>query len=44
MRAMMFNRLQFDGPMLEAMRNMGPFESFLRLVGKVPGAAACPAR
>jgi putative sterol carrier protein len=44
MRAMMFNRLQFDGPMLEAMRNMGPFESFLLLVGKVPGAAACPAR
>jgi putative sterol carrier protein len=43
MRAMMFNRLQFDGPMLEAMRNMGPFESFLRLIGKVPGAAACPA-
>ena len=44
MRAMMFNRLQFDGPMLEAMSNMGPFESFLRLVGKVPGGGACPAR
>lgn len=44
MRAMMFNRLQFDGPMLEAMGNMGPFESFLRLVGSVPGGAACPAR
>lgn len=44
MRAMMFNRLQFDGPMLEAMRNMGPFESFLLLVGKVPGGVACPAR
>jgi putative sterol carrier protein len=43
MRAMMFNRLLFDGPMLEAMRNMGPFESFLLLVGKVPGTAACPA-
>jgi putative sterol carrier protein len=43
MRAMMFSRLQFEGPMLEAMRNMGPFESFLLLVGKVPGAAACPA-
>lgn len=45
MRAMMFDRLQFDGPMLEAMRNMGPFESFLLLIGKVPGAtAACPTR
>jgi putative sterol carrier protein len=43
MRAMFFQRLQFDGPMGEAMRNMGPFESFLLLVGKVPGdTAACP--
>ncbi len=42
MRAMMFGRLLFDGPSFEAMRNMGPFESFLLLVGKVPGGAACP--
>ncbi|MBL0144018.1 MAG: SCP2 sterol-binding domain-containing protein [Betaproteobacteria bacterium] len=43
MRAMMFGRLSFDGPMGEAMGNMGPFESFLLLVGKVPGdTAACP--
>ncbi|HEX4942888.1 MAG TPA: SCP2 sterol-binding domain-containing protein [Usitatibacteraceae bacterium] len=43
MRAMMFGRLGFDGPMGEAMGNMGPFESFLLLVGKVPGdTAACP--
>ena len=42
MRAMMFGRLSFDGPMGEAMGNMGPFESFLLLVGKVPGGAACP--
>jgi len=42
MRAMLFGRLQFDGPSFEAMGNMGPFESFLLLVGKVPGAAACP--
>ena len=43
MRAMMFGRLHFDGPMLEAMGNMGPFESFLLLVGKVPSATdACP--
>lgn len=36
MRAMMFGRLSFDGPMGEAMSNMGPFEAFLTLVGKVP--------
>jgi putative sterol carrier protein len=44
MRAMMFNRLQFEGPMLEAMGNMGPFEKFLLLVGKVAGGGGCPAR
>ena len=33
------------GPMMEAMGNMGPFQSFLLLVGKVPAdTAACPAR
>ena len=43
MRAMMFGRLSFDGPMWEAMGNMGPFEGFLQLVGKVPGdTGACP--
>jgi putative sterol carrier protein len=43
MRAMMFGRLSFEGPMVEAMGNMGPFESFLLLVGKVPGeAGSCP--
>jgi putative sterol carrier protein len=43
MRAMMFGRLGFDGPMGEAMGNMGPFEGFLLLVGKVPGdTSACP--
>ncbi len=43
MRAMMFGRLSFDGPMGEAMGNMGPFASFLLLVGKVPGdAGSCP--
>jgi putative sterol carrier protein len=45
MRAMMFGRLRFDGPYGEAMSNMGPFESFLLLVGKVPGdTASCPAK
>jgi putative sterol carrier protein len=43
MRAMMFGRLHFSGPMLEAMGNMGPFESFLLLIGKVPAdLASCP--
>ena len=43
MRAMMFGNLKFDGPMLEAMGNMGPFENFLLLTGKVPGdKATCP--
>ncbi len=43
MRAMMFGRLEFVGPKMEAMGNMGPFENFLLLVGKVPGdTKACP--
>lgn len=44
MKAMMFGRLNFKGPQLEAMGNMGPFANFLLLVGKVPGDwSACPA-
>ena len=43
MKAMMFGRLKFEGPKMEAMGVMGPFTSFLRLVGKVPSdAASCP--
>ena len=43
MRAMMFGRLAFVGPKLEAMGNMGPFENFLLLVGKVKSSSAsCP--
>ena len=43
MRAMMFGRLRFECPKLEAMGNMTPFANFLLLVGKVPGdAGACP--
>jgi putative sterol carrier protein len=43
MRAMMFGHLNFAGPKMEAMGNMGPFGSFLLLVGKVPGDwATCP--
>jgi putative sterol carrier protein len=45
MRAMMFGRLGFEGPKMEAMGNMGPFENFLLLVGKVPSdVAACPGK
>jgi putative sterol carrier protein len=45
MWAMVLGRLSFDGPMMEAMGNMGPFGSFLLLVGKVPGdVSACPAK
>ena len=45
MAAMMFGRLGFDGPMMEAMGNMGPFENFLLLVGKVPSeTGSCPAK
>lgn len=45
MYAMTFNRLGFEGPMFEAMGNMGPFSSFLLLVGKVPSdTASCPAK
>jgi putative sterol carrier protein len=43
MRAMMFGSLNFAGPKMEAMSNMGPFGGFLLLVGKVPGDwSACP--
>ncbi|TXH03082.1 MAG: sterol-binding protein [Nevskiaceae bacterium] len=44
MKAMALGRLQFSGPMWEAMNNMAPFENFLLLVGKVPAdTSACPA-
>jgi putative sterol carrier protein len=43
MKGMMFGRLKFSGPKMEAMGVMGPFESFLLLTGKVPGdVATCP--
>jgi putative sterol carrier protein len=44
MKGMMSARLKFDGPMFEAMNNMGPFQRFLLLAGKVPGdTGQCPA-
>jgi putative sterol carrier protein len=43
MKAMMFGRLLFDGPMFEAMGNMGPFEQFLLLPGKIAAdTTSCP--
>lgn len=42
MKAMMFGRLKFVGPKVEAMSVMGPFEAFLRLPGKIPADQACP--
>ena len=43
MRAMLFGRLKFEGPKMEAMANMDPFASFLLLVGKVPSdTGSCP--
>ncbi len=42
-KAMMFGRLKFEGPKMEAMGNMGPFGAFLRIVGKVPSdSSKCP--
>jgi putative sterol carrier protein len=43
MRAMMFGRLKFAGPKLEAMGNMGPFGAFLKMTGEVPAdPGLCP--
>lgn len=43
MKAMMFGRLKFEGPKMEAMGNMAPFGNFLLLVGKVESdATQCP--
>ena len=43
MKAMMFGRLKFTGPKMEAMSVMGPFEQYLLLTGTVAGdKSACP--
>lgn len=43
MKAMMFSRLKFKGPMWEAMKNMGPFGAFLQLVAAVDAyTESCP--
>ena len=43
MRAMLFGRLNFNGPTGEAMGHMGPFGEFLLLAGKVESeTSACP--
>lgn len=44
MKGMMTGRLKFKGPKWEAMKNMGPFTSFLQLTGEVPSdSSICPA-
>ncbi|CAA6828420.1 MAG: Putative sterol carrier protein [uncultured Thiotrichaceae bacterium] len=44
MGAMMSSKLKFQGPKLEAMKVMDPFETFLKIAGTVPGdVASCPA-
>ena len=40
MKAMSFIYLKFAGPKWEVMKNMGPFSSFLLLVGVVPSDTA----
>ncbi len=43
MKAMMFGRLKFKGPKIEAMGNMGPFKNFLLLFGHFPSdPTICP--
>lgn len=43
MKAMMFGRLNFKGPKMEAMGNMGPFGNFLKLTGKIASdRSKCP--
>jgi len=44
MGAMASGKLQFSGPKMEAMSVMGPFESFLKLTGKVASTKSknCP--
>jgi len=43
MGAMMTGKLEFEGPKVEAMSVVGPFDSFLQLTGKVAGdKSSCP--
>lgn len=43
MGAMMTGKLKFDGPKMEAMSVMGPFNAFLQLTDEVPGdTGVCP--
>jgi hypothetical protein len=43
MGAMRTGKLIFEGPKMEAMGVIGPFDRFLVLTGKVPGdKASCP--
>ena len=43
MGAMMSGKLKFQGPKMEAMKVMAPFEAFLKVAGKTSGnKASCP--
>jgi len=42
MKAMMFGRLKFKGPKMEAMGNMGPFKNFLLMFGAPGDTSKCP--
>ncbi|MDW8237538.1 MAG: SCP2 sterol-binding domain-containing protein [Aquificaceae bacterium] len=42
MKAMMTNRLKFEGPRGVAMKNMGPFEAFLDLIDQQSDSSKCP--
>ena len=43
MKAMLFGRLKFEGPRFVAMKNMGPFEAFLKAIDEVKSdTTKCP--
>ena len=42
MKGMMFGRLKFKGPKMEAMGNMGPFKNFLLMFGAPGDTSKCP--
>lgn len=42
-KAVLFGRLKFSGPRMEAIGVLGPLSSFLKLIGKVPSVTTdCP--
>jgi putative sterol carrier protein len=41
-RAVMFGRLKFTGPKMEALSVAEPFKAFMHLPARIPGDKACP--